>query len=293
MRLWRVLTNLTFIVSINNLVVSIVAQCHCGQTDLSESLFAEIVNDGACNDTSICLVNGTTVDPETYEAVKNFNCSSECFAVLGSAPTPATAVSTQGPSTQASVLPSSALIAIIIGAVVVFLFLICVLAMWLRRRKRSRKKANHAITSLTNSSIREDLREIITAGPSSASDLNNDIKRPSVPSSEMTDTTESANNSSSPNRKSDEGSCLNSVEYEIDHASDKEIPRTGSSELSGKEEKPLKNELKSHPIDMIGSPEWDDIPFQRESESDSEAPGWNGTSTSLSRYLQSQGFTAS
>ena len=289
----KLLTNVIFVVSLADLACSVTAQCRCGMTNLSETLFSDIVDDSGCDAASICLINGTAVDPETYEAVKTLNCTSECFDVFGTAPTPSALAQTT--SSQASVLPQSAVIAIVVGAIVVVLFVICVIGVWLRKRKRAKKKSNRVIVSQVDTAMRDDLHTIITSGSPSASVKNSedDIKNSNpvpqvVPSSPgMTGKRQDHGDSSS---DPDTNGRLDTVEYETDDSSPQMPPQTQSPPSRGESnDKSNPDELRSHPIDIAESPEWDDVELQLNHDS----PRWNDTTTSLTRYLQSQGFVVS
>ena len=290
MNLSKLLTNVIFVISLADLTCSVTAQCRCGVTNLSETLFSDIVDDSGCDAASICLINGTAVDPETYEAVKTLNCTSECFDVFGTAPTPSILAVSQPTSSQASVLPQSAVIAIVVSAIVVVLFVICVIGVWLRKRKRAKKKSNRVIVSQVDTVMRDDLHTIITSGSPSASVKNSedDIKNsnlvPPVVFSSPGMTGKRENHGDSGDDPETNGR-LDTVEYETDNSSPQTPPQTQSPPARGESnDKSNPDELRSHPIDIVESSEWDDIELNHDS------PRWNDTTASLTRYLQSQGF---
>ena len=291
---FRTITTFMFVISFTDLARLVVAQCRCGITALSQTLFSEIVDDGTCNATSACVINDTAIDPETYKAVKALNCTSECFDSFGTAPVPSATAIPITTTSQASVLPHSALIAIIVGAIVFLLFVVCLIGVWLRKRKRTKKKSNRVIVSHINASIRDDLHAIITSGSRSVSSKSSedDIKiSPAlvVSTSHMTTIPSNETPDEPPQnlRDMDDSIRIENVQYESD-----ESPSTPSqpqpSQARPAEEisdPPNPEELVSHPVDLDGSPDWDDIEIQLENGSSR----WT-TTTSLDHYLHSQGF---
>ena len=302
MDIFRALSSLMFVVSFADLARSVIAQCRCGMTNLSGDLFSEIVDDVGCNVTSnqVCCVNGTAVDPGTYRAVKAYNCTSECFEAFGIAPSPTT---TAPPATspQVSGLPQSALIAIIVGVIVVFLFVVCLLCICLRKRKRLVKKSNRMVTAKTDARIRDDLHTIITSSPPSVStSQEDDLNTSSFWSSGMTKIHDVPGPASPLN---DGDTFRPSVEYEekLENISlptpptQQPTPLTQQTPVSTQKsvlhQSPVKipncDQIASHPVEFAASPEWDKIELQMDEGSPPV------TTTSLNRYLESQGFSTS
>ena len=283
-----------FVISFTDLARLVVAQCRCGMTALSHTLFSDIVDDGTCNATSACVIKDTAIDPDTYQAVKALNCTSECFDVFGTAPVPSATAIPITTASQASVLPHSALIAIIVGAIVFLLFVCCLAGVWLRKRKRTKKKSNRVIVSQIDASIRDDLHAVITSGSHSVSSKSSEddikISPPSVVSTSHMTTirNDETPDESPPNRREmDDPSRIKTVQYESDN-SPSTPPQPQSSQPHPAKEMsypPNLDKLVSHPVDLDGSPEWDDIELQLENGSSR----WT-TTTSLDHYLQSQGF---
>lgn len=287
----RARTSLVFMVSFADLARYVVAQCRCGMTNLSGNLFSDIVDDVSCNATSnqVCCVNGTAVDLNTYRAVKAYNCTSECFEVFGLAPAPTLTIDSRPTSPQVSGLSQSALIAIVVGVIVVFLFVVCLLCICLRRRKRVKKKSNRAVTLKTDARIRDDLHTIITSSaPSVSTTQEDDANTSSFWSSKMIKNDEASDMSSSEQRKKTSATQSN-IEYE-----DPDVPTPSLQTPETPIQHPttpetISNHVKiaSHPIEIAASPEWEDREIRLDEGSPPDA------TTSLNRYLQSQGFSTS
>lgn len=303
MDIFRALSSLVFVVSFADLARFVVAQCRCGMTNLSGDLFSEIVDDVGCNATSnqVCCVNGTAVDPETYRAVKAYNCTSECFEAFGIAPSPTTTVA-RATSPQVSGLPQSALIAIVVGVIVVFLFVVCLLCICLRKRKQLKKKSNRTVTAKTDARIREDLQTIITSSPPSVStSQEDDLNTSSFWPSGMT----KIHDVPGPTSPLNDGdtSFRPSVEYEEElenislptPSTQQPTPPTQQTPVSTQRSVlhqppvaiPNRDQIASHPVEFAASPEWDKIELQMDEGSPPV------TTTSLNRYLESQGFSTS
>ena len=148
-------------------------ECQCGATDLSKPLFLGILDDQACDGLSSCTINDVTVDANTYNATKAFNCTSECFQFFAAAPVPSESLSSS-PLSPKSSLSHTALVAVVIGVVVFVLLTACVISVWLRRRKRSKKKHNRSMASRNNLVIQNDLQTIVTVNDET---FSRDIKR--------------------------------------------------------------------------------------------------------------------
>ena len=285
MNLSRNVVRFVFALSLTDLASTVVAQCRCGVTNLSESLFSDIVDDGSCNATSDCVINGTSIDTETYEAVKAYNCTSECFTIFGTPPAPISTLP-QTTTTRGSGIPHSALIAIIVGAIVFSLFLICLVGIWLRKRKRKKKKSNKAITSQVDVCIRDDLHAIITGSSASSGHTKNDVNTSSVSSPKMTANDADPTSEKVPTKNNDSSQSVDHDSEELSRPPPA-TPKTQPARPALHENaSPDDNGLKSHPIKFMNDSEWEDL----ENQLDDNSPKWKDSGTSLTSYLQSQGF---
>ena len=130
-------------------------ECQCGGAPLDLDLFRLLITGQPCEtlrtDSRNCTINGTSVATATLGAARSLNCTSECFSIFFSAPTPAPVVTPADNATihESGLSPHAMVVRVSVGAVgaivavAVIVLIVCIL--WSRRHRVSWNKQCESI----------------------------------------------------------------------------------------------------------------------------------------------------